>query len=219
VPSWPDLVSLAVHELRTPANVLGGYVKMLLAGHGGPLTDLQRQALQNADAAGARLVEILAEVSELARLDDGRLALRAERVALADLLADARARFVAPAESRAVCAIGVKPPQADVCLDRQRAARGLGALARTVLRRRPDAAVLLLQARVHEDHAWLTVADATTPVESPYLEGLGPLDALGGGEGVALPLALKVFGAAGGVVGVPRAGAHEGAIAVRLPLA
>ena len=38
-PLFPQAMSLAVHELRTPVTVVSGYLRMLLREQGGPLSD------------------------------------------------------------------------------------------------------------------------------------------------------------------------------------
>ena len=42
----PRVMSLAVHELRTPVTVVGGYLRMLLREQAGPLTERQRKMLE-----------------------------------------------------------------------------------------------------------------------------------------------------------------------------
>ena len=41
--SYPKLISLAVHELRSPASVVGGYLRMLQRDTEAPLSDRQRR--------------------------------------------------------------------------------------------------------------------------------------------------------------------------------
>jgi len=47
--SYPKLISLAVHELRAPASVVGGYLRMLQRDTESPLTDRQRQIVDQAE--------------------------------------------------------------------------------------------------------------------------------------------------------------------------
>jgi len=44
-PKWDRLLSLTVHEFRTPITVLAGYVRMLLKDRAGPLSPEQRRLL------------------------------------------------------------------------------------------------------------------------------------------------------------------------------
>src|SRR5258707_15735874 len=68
---WPKVLSLAVHELRTPMTVVAGYIRMLLKDRAGPLTDPQRKLLEEAEKSCARLTALLTEVSDLSNLEGG----------------------------------------------------------------------------------------------------------------------------------------------------
>ena len=50
-PKWPRLLSLSVHEFRTPITVVAGYIRMLLKDRAGALTDQQRRLLEEAETA------------------------------------------------------------------------------------------------------------------------------------------------------------------------
>ena len=47
--AYAQLLSLAVHEFRTPASVVGGYLRMLQSGVGGALSDAQRKMIDEAE--------------------------------------------------------------------------------------------------------------------------------------------------------------------------
>jgi signal transduction histidine kinase len=68
-PRWPKLLSLTVHEFRTPLTVVTGYIQMLLKDRAGHLSDAQRHLLEEAEKSCARLSCLLAEVSELSALE------------------------------------------------------------------------------------------------------------------------------------------------------
>ena len=65
----PRTLSLAVHELRTPVTVVAGYLRMLLREQAGPLSDKQRKMLEEADRSCGRLGALVAEMSELGKLE------------------------------------------------------------------------------------------------------------------------------------------------------
>src|SRR3954468_11552247 len=66
---WPKVLSLAVHEFRTPTTVVAGYIRMLLKDRAGPLTDPQRRLLEEAEKSCGRLSALLAEMSDLSGLE------------------------------------------------------------------------------------------------------------------------------------------------------
>src|SRR5436190_8940184 len=70
-PRWAKILSLSVHEFRTPMTVVAGYIRMLLKDRAGPLNDQQRKLLEEAEKSCARLTALLVEVSDLSNLEGG----------------------------------------------------------------------------------------------------------------------------------------------------
>src|SRR5436189_4963651 len=70
-PRWSKVLSLSVHEFRTPMTVVAGYIRMLLKDRAGPLTDQQRKLLEEAEKSCGRLTALLTEVSDLSNLEAG----------------------------------------------------------------------------------------------------------------------------------------------------
>jgi len=69
------------HELRTPINAVLGFLDILLAGVYGPLTKEQEEGLLRAQRAGRHLNELVNDVLDLARIEAGRMEIRAEATA------------------------------------------------------------------------------------------------------------------------------------------
>ena len=61
------LLSLAVHELRTPAGVVHGYLHMLQQIAAATLDERQRRMVDEAERSCGRLIAIVGEIGELAR--------------------------------------------------------------------------------------------------------------------------------------------------------
>lgn len=81
-----DLLSLASHQLRTPATVVKQYVGMLLQGYGGKLSKQQMDMLDNAYNSNERQLEIINQLLYVARLDAGRITLHTRKVDIVTLL-------------------------------------------------------------------------------------------------------------------------------------
>jgi signal transduction histidine kinase len=81
-----DLLSLASHQLRTPATVVKQYVGMLLQGYGGEMTERQLQMLGNAYESNERQLEIINQLLYVARLDAGRIILHPKETDISKLL-------------------------------------------------------------------------------------------------------------------------------------
>lgn len=83
-----ELLSLASHQLRTPATVVKQYVGMLLQGYSGELTSQQLKMLHSAYDSNERQLDIINQLLYVARLDAGRISLRKERINAKALIRD-----------------------------------------------------------------------------------------------------------------------------------
>lgn len=81
-----DLLSLASHQLRTPATVVKQYVGMLLQGYGGALSHKQTGMLKHAYDSNERQLQIINQLLYVARLDAGRITLHKEHIDIREVL-------------------------------------------------------------------------------------------------------------------------------------
>lgn len=81
-----ELLSLASHQLRTPATGVKQFVGMLLEGYAGKVTKEQRTMLQKAYRSNERQLEIINDILHVTRLDSGRMVLDKQRVELNELI-------------------------------------------------------------------------------------------------------------------------------------
>ena len=97
--SSTKLISLAVHELRTPVGVVGGYLRMLQRDPATPLDDRQRKMVDEAEKACVRLVALIGALGEIAKFDEGLLPLctRTSAVVVVAEEAGVQAAYDAPA--------------------------------------------------------------------------------------------------------------------------
>lgn len=71
-----QFLNLASHELRGPVTVIRGYVSMLENGMCGDLNELGRKAAHTMRAQVLEMNELIEQMMDSARMEDGRLALR-----------------------------------------------------------------------------------------------------------------------------------------------
>jgi len=93
------------HELRTPLNSIMGFSQLLdLPGTGQPLSAKQKRYVSNILASGSRLLALVGDVLDLAKVGAGQLDVNLEAVALHDVVLDPvdRARGLAAAKSLAI---------------------------------------------------------------------------------------------------------------------
>src|SRR5437667_210995 len=86
-PRYPELLSLAVHEFRTPASVVGGYLRMLQR-DSESFSERQRKMIDEAEKSCARLVALIGELSDVSKLDAGIITLNRQPLDLFAVLAE-----------------------------------------------------------------------------------------------------------------------------------
>jgi signal transduction histidine kinase len=83
-----ELLSLASHQLRTPATGVKQYVGMVLQGFAGKVPGEQRSLLEKAYASNDRQLQIINEILHLAKIGSGRIVLARQPTNLNDLIRD-----------------------------------------------------------------------------------------------------------------------------------
>jgi len=81
-----EFVGAISHELRSPLNVVLGYLEMALDGGLGPLAPELADALRRTRRQSVELLELITALLDLNRLEAGRLPVHHARVAIGDLL-------------------------------------------------------------------------------------------------------------------------------------
>src|SRR5881296_1543018 len=81
-----EFVGAISHELRSPLNVMLGYLEMTLDGAFGPVTAEQSNALRRTQEQSLALLEMITALLDLNRLEAGRLPLQRARLSVAQLL-------------------------------------------------------------------------------------------------------------------------------------
>jgi signal transduction histidine kinase len=117
-----DLVATVAHELRSPLTSVKGFTATLLARWHRFTDDQKLMMLQTVDADADRVVRLIAELLDVARLDSGRMTLHRVPLDLHTLIADQVAACVAggEAEDRFRIAVPVDLPEVSADPDKLR---------------------------------------------------------------------------------------------------
>ncbi|MGC9348187.1 MAG: GAF domain-containing protein [Anaerolineae bacterium] len=81
-----EFVSTVSHELRTPMTSIVGYVDLILAGAGGDLTDTQLSFLKKVKANADRLTDLVNDLLDISRIEQGRVELQLEPLAMEEVI-------------------------------------------------------------------------------------------------------------------------------------
>ena len=154
--SFPRLVSLAAHDLRTPLATIHGFAQTLV--RMGDLGEPKQRYMQMIDSAALQLAELLDELGVAARIESGRYEPGLQPV---DTLELARGAAEELGEDRVV----VTGQGAEVAVDVDAVQRGISALAQAALRHGG-----LEHVELRVDGATLTISPVTAS-SGPVLLG------------------------------------------------
>jgi signal transduction histidine kinase len=219
-PRWPRLLSLAVHEFRTPITVVAGYLRMVLRERAGPISDQQRKLLEEAEKSCGRLTALVTEMSDLSGLEAGSAAINRAPLDLSALLRDVIVALPElPDRSIPVILEGADTP-VTIAADHKRLSAALTALL-TALRRElvtSDRLVVRLAASGGGSMAAVAIGgpDQIGGIASADPASLETFDEWRGGCGLSLAISRRVIGQHGGSLFSPAGGEKAGAV-VLLP--
>jgi signal transduction histidine kinase len=204
--SYPQLLSLAVHEFRTPASVVGGYLRMLQRDTDSGLSDRQRKMIDEAEKSCARLVALIAELSDVSKLDSGAIALARQPLDVFALVSDV-AELVTEAKDReVVLEVRGDNGAAQIVGDATRLRSAFDAIFRAILREKAGPCVVVVERRRETrdgQRAAVVVVSEAESLQIVYERERGPFDEKRGGLGLALPLARRVIEGHGGRLWAP----------------
>jgi len=83
----------ASHDLKTPLNAVIGFTKVVIKGIDGPINETQNTDLTTAFNSGQRMLALVSQLVEIARLNNGRIALLREEGNLAEYLIEIAERW------------------------------------------------------------------------------------------------------------------------------
>ena len=212
-PRWPKVLSLSVHEFRTPMTVVSGYIRMLLKDRAGALNDQQRRLLEEAEKSCARLSGLIAEVSELSQLEGGTAPFNKSQADLQSILRESVEKLTALPDRDVTVTLETDGQPAPVAADPVRLGQALTSVI-AALRREliGEEGLVVRQQRSGDGYEILIGEPATIAALAGEPEGARELfDEWRGGVGLTLMIARRVIEAHGGTLHGAPEGRKSGA--------
>jgi signal transduction histidine kinase len=208
--NYPQLLSLAVHELRTPAGIVGGYLRMLLRDNDPPVSDRQRKMLEEAEKSYARLVGMIADLSEISKLDAGLVAPQRLPVDVFSLVRDVAGRVHEAFERGVRLEVRGDESGTTIAGDSDRLRNAFDAIFRAVLREQTGPSTVVVDRSVEKSDGQtsaviiiIAAEECLQSIKNARNNARSGFDEKRGGLGLALPLAKRVIEALGGQIWSP----------------
>lgn len=220
---WPRLLSLSVHELRTPISVVSGYLRMVLKDPAGTLDDRYRRMLEEGEKACARLAALVAEMSELSALESGSAAFKRAPIDLRTVLAEAIATLPDVSDRTVDVRLETGSGPAMIEGDAPRLKAALASIFHGLRREVVNTDRLVVRERHGEFRGkpafWIAVADQDHIESLAVAEqaALAAFDEWRGGCGLSLAVARRIIDGHSGGVWSPAEGPRTAAV-IALPL-
>jgi two-component system sensor histidine kinase BarA len=219
-----DFLATMSHELRTPLNSILGFSEVLLSSDG--LTDKQQRWVTNIQSSGDRLLGLINDILDLAKIEAGKMEVRAEEVRIADLCEGQVNMFRPMAQKKNIdLRCQVAPDIPVLRQDPSKLQQILSNLLSNAIKFTPEGGRVLLKAEADPLHVVLTVNDTgvgIAPEEQElvferFRQAGNPLTREHAGTGLGLSIVRELSKLLGGEVTLRSELGRGSTFTVRLP--
>jgi signal transduction histidine kinase len=207
-----EFISVASHDLKTPINVIGGYLQLLQEGVYGEVTPRQREILQTLTAQSKQLSRLVRQLLDVSRFEAGGGKLELRNLKLAPFFTELERAFRVLALQRDVLFIVRRDPSLppEATWDPERINEVLGNILSNAFKFTPKGGTVELAATAEGDNVRLMARDTGAGIPSnqlPYIfEKFYQADNqdVSGirGTGLGLAIAKGIITAHGGTISV-----------------
>ena len=220
-----DFLATMSHELRTPLNSILGFSDVLLTS--GPLTDKQQRWAQNIQSSGQKLLALINDILDLAKIEAGKMQVRVEEFSLQDVCEGLLNMFRQMAEKKNIDLRGqIDPAIPPLRQDVTKLQQILQNLLSNAIKFTPEGGRVSLKAEADPRHVILTVVDTgvgIAPEEQDlvfqkFRQSGNPLTREHAGTGLGLSIVRELTKLLGGEIVLQSELGRGSTFTVRLPL-
>jgi signal transduction histidine kinase len=220
-----DFLATMSHELRTPLNSILGFSEVLLsADH---LSDKQQRWVRNIQTSGERLLNLINDILDLAKIEAGKMEVRLEEFTVGDVAEGLLNMFRPMAEKKNIDLRGqIAPGIPAMRQDLVKLQQILSNLLSNAIKFTPEGGRVLLKAEADGPYVVLTVSDTgvgIAPEEQElvfekFRQSGNPLTREHAGTGLGLSIVRELAKLLGGEVTLQSDLGRGSTFTVRLPL-
>ena len=220
-----DFLATMSHELRTPLNSILGFSEVLLSGN--HLDDKQQRWVQNIQTSGGRLLNLINDILDLAKIEAGKMQVRPGEFSIQDVCEGLVNMFRPLAEKKRIdLKSQVDPAIPAVWQDVNKLQQILSNLLSNAIKFTPEGGRVLIKAEAEPSHVAITVTDTgvgIAPEErelvfEKFRQSGNPLTREHAGTGLGLSIVRELTKLLGGEVTLQSELGRGSTFRVRLPL-
>jgi PAS domain S-box-containing protein len=221
-----EFISLASHQLRTPATSVKQYLGMVLDEYFGEVPPDQREMLRIANLSNERQIKLINDLLNVARADTGDLKLQKSPVNLSNLvkyiLADQKSVF---SERQQTVAVTGQTSGLEISADREKLRTVLENLLDNASKYSPEHTNITVNLRITKKYARITITDQGVGIDesdqSKLFQKFSRLDNPGmaatGGTGLGLYWSKQIITLHGGKIAVSSTPTKGSTFTITLP--
>lgn len=221
-----DFVSLASHQLRTPATAVKSILSMLLNGDFGPLTETQAEYLAKTASSNNRQLQVIEDLLSVAQVDAGKMELDLQYLDLAGLLRETISDHLSSLSSRNQTLNLQTPRQARLLVDPQKLRMAVDNLISNASKYSPEGTSIWVDLDIDSESATLTIRDEGVGIPPADLPKLftkfqrlpNELSPAAGGTGLGLFLTKSIINLHHGTLSVASRVGEGTTFTIRLPV-
>jgi PAS domain S-box-containing protein len=223
-----DFISIASHQLRTPATAVKQYVGMFLEGYAGRLSASQRKLLKRAYESNERQLMIIEDLLNIARLDAGNMKLNVATTDLVLILEDVISEQSAKAAGRRQeLSLNSSSDEVAVNIDADRMRMVFENLIDNAIKYTPENKKIQVNIRRFINSAEVNIVDEGVGIAPVDIDKLfrkfsrvpNPLSIESGGSGLGLYWAERIIKLHNGRIKINSKPGKGSTFSVRLPVA
>lgn len=222
-----EFVSLASHQLRTPASGVKAFLSLMLDGYAGPLQRNQKEFLKKAYDANNRQLDIIDSLLNLASIESGKMTLRKKDVDVNELVKQAVAVYRPKLkEKQQILVINKSLPRITISADPSNLQMAIDNLLSNANKYTPEKGTITLTTRSTNKTAYIDIEDTGIGVAKKDAHALfqkfsrieNPLSKDVNGSGLGLYLAQYIVQLHGGKITVQSSPGKGAKFTIKLPL-
>lgn len=168
-----DLISIASHQLRTPLSEIKGLVSLLEENIAGPLNPKQKEYLDLLTVANERMINLVNDLLNVSRIEQGRIQLNFQKVSLGNLTTEiCKSLELAAKQKNQSLFLNIDQNILPVSADPEKTKEIISNLVDNALKYTPDGGTIQVRVASTDRYCWVLVKDNGVGIPKAKLKDL-----------------------------------------------